>query len=66
MTLDSIDWNTLTPVQAARLLGPAGKREQALARRWSDTDAPADYQAWMAALQLEEDLRVYVICGGKP
>lgn len=67
MKLDAIDWATITPAQAGRLLGPARQREQAAGRRWANggyTDE--DLAVWDAALKLDEDLLVFARCGERP
>lgn len=64
MTLDAIDWTTLTQAQARRLIGPADARERALGRRFDAGEV--DEATWWAAFKLWEDLRVYAICGEKP
>lgn len=64
MTLDTIDWTTITRIQARRLVPAAAKREQALARKVNA--GGLDETPWLAALHLEEDLHVYAVCGEKP
>ena len=66
MTLDSIDWETLTLSQASRLIGAADRREQRLGRIWNDSGLPADEQAWLVAFKLWENLRVFVLCDERP
>lgn len=57
-------WINLTEAKARRLIAPAARHEQAMAKRW---DAGEVTEAeWMAALQAEEDLRVFAACGVKP
>ncbi len=67
ISLDNIDWSTLTRQQAGRLVGGADKREQRLAKRVNAPDADAeDHAAWLAAFTLWEDLRIFIHCGEKP
>lgn len=65
MTLADIDWTTITKAQASRLLGPAKHHEQSLALKWNLDEAKYEI-AWKAAMDLEEDLLVFVRCGLKP
>ena len=64
MTLDTIDWKTITQAQAARLLGAARQREAAAAKKYGNSDDFED--EWRAAYQLEEDLTVFAKCGLRP
>lgn len=64
MTLDTLDWSTITQTQAQRLRGAARMREQAMARRFN---AGACTEAeFIAAMTLEEDLHVFALTGEKP
>ena len=66
MRLDQINWHTITQTQARRLISAARSCEQAAARKWDASDSTDDEAAWKAALDLEENLRVFAICGEKP
>lgn len=56
MTLDTLDWATITQAQAAKLIGAARKfarDEITMAEHWK-------------AIEVEENLRVYALTGIKP
>jgi hypothetical protein len=59
-----IDWVNLTAAQARRLIAPAARHEQAMAKRWDAGEVSE--AAWMDALHAEENLRVFAVCGLKP
>lgn len=64
MTLDTLDWETITPTQAQRLRGAARMRERAAALRFElGKITEAEFRA---AGQLEEDLHVFALTGEKP
>jgi hypothetical protein len=66
MTLDTIDWKTITEAQARRLLGAARQREQAAAKKYGSSDSDEFEDEWRAAYQLEEDLVVFSKTGLRP
>jgi hypothetical protein len=64
MQLASIDWNTLTQSQAARLVGAANSHEKAMAQKFNRGEIFET--PWLAAFGLWEDLRVFAISGINP
>lgn len=61
-----IDWSTITVAEARRRLGAARRAEQKAAEAWERDDTPELKAAWDAALELEENLQVFVHCGLRP
>jgi hypothetical protein len=66
MTLQAIDWPTITRAQASRLIPAAARAEAAAAERFEASGTEADEAAMLAAFTVWEDLRVFVICGERP
>ncbi len=64
--LDEIDWAKIGVAEARRLIGPANCREHLAAQVWDANPTDENEAAWKAAMQLEEDLRVFAICGVRP
>lgn len=59
-----IEWATLTPREASRLLGAAVRNERAVGLRFERGEASeAEFRA---AMQIEEDLRVFILAGARP
>lgn len=61
-----IDWSTITPAQAKRLLAPAARAERIAAGRYNATGSPDDETAMLEAFTLWENLRVFILCGERP
>lgn len=64
MKLDDLDWSTITEAQARRLLGPARRREQAVGRKFEAGLVTED--VFIAAMLVEENLRVFSLTGLRP
>lgn len=64
MTLDTLDWTTITRTQAVRLRPVAQRREAKAADKFNrDEISEADF---LAASLLEENLNVFIHTGLKP
>lgn len=63
MTLDAIDWRTLTVAEAKRLIGAAKRAEQVATDRARALDTDDSVDAAMAAYQRWEDLQVFILTG---
>jgi hypothetical protein len=63
-TLDGVDWDTITVAQATRLRAAAHQHVKALGRLYeAGVITEPDF---LRAVQQEEDLHIFVVCGEKP
>ncbi len=64
MTLDTLDWKTVTRREAVSLRVAARRREEEVKERFNRDEATqAEFEA---AMLLEENLHVFVLTGVKP
>jgi hypothetical protein len=66
MNLNEIDWKTITPLEARKMIGAADRHLQAMENRYRATGEPADETLMLAAFTVWEDLRVLHLTGERP